>query len=115
MTERNRKGVIAFSITDRVALYTSYMSFVANGGVFVPTSRTYELGDEVFLLLKLMEETVPRPVAGRVVWVTPTGAQSNKVPGIGVQFLDGDAGETRSSIEQRLAATLESDRPTRTM
>ena len=115
MTEWTRKGIIAFSITDRVALYTSYMSFVTNGGVFVPTARSYELGDEVFMLLKLMEETVPQPVKGRVVWVTPAGAQGNKVPGIGVQFLEEDNGATRSGIEQRLAATLESDRPTRTM
>ena len=115
MTERTRKGIIAFSITDRGALYSSYMSFVTNGGVFVPTSRGYELGDEVFMLLKLMDETTPQPVRARVVWVTPAGAQGNKTPGVGVQFLDEDNGATRSGIEQHLAATLQSERPTRTM
>ncbi len=115
MTEQTRKGIIAFSITDRGALYSSYMSFVTNGGVFVPTSRAYELGDDVFMLLKLMEDTSPTPVRGRVVWVTPAGAQGNKTPGVGVQFDEADNGATRSSIEQHLAATLQSERPTQTM
>lgn len=56
MTEETRKGIISFSITDRGALYSSYMSFVNNGGVFVPTARNYELGDRIFMLLKLMDD-----------------------------------------------------------
>lgn len=115
MTTETRKGVIAFSITDRGALYSSYMSFVNNGGMFVPTARNYELGDKVFMLLKLMDETSPSAVTGKVVWVTPAGAQGNKVPGIGVQFDDTDNGANLSNIEQHLAATLQSERPTQTM
>jgi type IV pilus assembly protein PilZ len=115
MTTETRKGVIAFSITDRGALYSSYMSFVNNGGVFVPTARNYELGDNVFVLLKLMDDTAPSAVNAKVVWVTPAGAQGNKAPGIGVQFDDGDNGAVRSNIENHLAATLQSERPTQTM
>ena len=115
MTTETRKGIIAFSISDRGALYSSYMSFVNNGGVFVPTARNYELGDKVFMLLKLMDETSPVPISGSVVWVTPAGAQGNKAPGVGVQFDETDNGSTRSSIEQHLAAALQSDRPTQSM
>ena len=115
MTTETRKGIIAFSITDRGALYSSYMSFATNGGVFVPTARNYELGDKVFMLLKLMDETAPTPVSGTVVWVTPAGAQGNKTPGVGIQFDESDRGDTRSNIEQHLAAALQSDRPTQTM
>lgn len=115
MTEHNRKGIISFSITDRGALYSSYLSFVSRGGLFVPTSRSYELGDEVFMLLQLMDEDSILPVSGQVVWVTPTGAQGNKTPGIGVQFLDDDNDRSRSSIEHYLAATVNGDRPTQTM
>lgn len=115
MTTETRKGIIAFSITDSGALYSSYMSFVTNGGVFVPTSRNYGLGDRVFMLLKLMDDTTPSPVSGTVVWVTPAGAQGNKTAGVGVQFDEDDKGATRSSIEQHLAAKLASDRPTQTM
>ncbi len=115
MTEQTRKGIISFSITDRGALYSSYLSFVQNGGLFVPTSRSYDLGDEVFMLLRLMDDQGITPVVGTVVWVTPAGAQGNKVSGIGVQFLDDDNGATRTNIEQHLAGALNGERRTHTM
>lgn len=115
MTTQTRKGIISFSISDRGALYSSYMSYLQNGGLFVPTARNYEIGDEVFLLLKLMDDDSFAPVSGNVAWVTPAGAQGNKVPGIGVHFSDEDNGNTRSGIEQHLAATLQGERPTQTM
>lgn len=115
MTADTRKGIISFSITDRGALYSSYLSFVNNGGLFVPTARSYELGDNVFMLLKIMDDHSLVPVSGTVVWVTPPGAQGNKTPGVGVQFAEGDNGATRTIIEQHLAAALQGERPTQTM
>lgn len=115
MTAEVRKGIVLFSITDRGALYSSYMSFVQNGGVFVPTARTYELGDEVFMLLKIMDETEMMAVKGHVVWVTSAGAQGNKTPGIGVQFSEEDDGRAKGRIELILSNTLESSRATQTM
>lgn len=115
MTEETRKGIISFSITDRGALYSSYMSFVQNGAVFVPTARSYEIGDKVFMLLKLMDDHSVSPVNGTVVWLTPPGAQGSKVAGVGVQFSDEDQGSTKSSIEQHLAAAIQGERPTQTM
>ena len=115
MVEQSRKGIIAFSITDRGALYSSYMSFVQNGAVFVPTARSYDLGDPVFMLLKLMDDGSPIPVSGKIVWVTPPGAQGNKTPGVGVQFSEDDKGATKSDIEQHLAAAIAGERPTQTM
>lgn len=114
MTTETRKGIIAFSISDRGALYASYMQFVQNGGVFVPTNRSYELGDHVFLLLKLMGDPSPVPVEGQVVWLTPAGAQGNKTPGVGIQFMDTKA-DAKSTIEEHLAAALQGERPTHTM
>ena len=56
------------------------------------------------------------PVAGKVVWVTPTGAQGNRTAGIGVQFADGPDGENvRGKIETTLAGTLNADQSTVTM
>ena len=115
MTTDTRKGIVSFSITDRGALYTSYLSFVTNGGLFVPTPRAFELGDEIFMLLQIMDDVSLVPVKGRVVWITPAGAQGNKTHGIGVQFSAEDNGATRSIIEQHLAAALHGKRPTHTM
>ena len=56
------------------------------------------------------------PVAGTVVWVTPTGAQGARTAGVGVQFADtpeGDAAKGR--IETLLAGTLNAEKPTHTM
>ncbi len=110
-----RQGILTLAIRDKNALYAAYMGYVRNGGLFVPTSSPYRLGDEVFILLTLMEETEKIPVVGRVVWITPKGAQGNRTTGIGLQFLDRDGGPARNKIETYLAGSLESERPTHTM
>jgi len=92
------------------------MPFVKGGGLFVPTTKRYNLGDEVFILLTLMDEKDRLPVAGKVIWVTPSGSQGNRAAGIGVQFNEGSDGETvKTKIETMLAGMLGADRPTHTM
>jgi type IV pilus assembly protein PilZ len=110
-----QQGILTLAIKDKSALYVSYMPFVKNGGLFIPTSKAYRLGDEVFMLLTLMDQQEKIPVAGRVVWVTPRGAGGKRVAGIGVQFSDKDGGQTQKKIETYLAGALGADRPTHTM
>ncbi len=111
-----RQGILSLAIKDRGALYNAYMPFVKGGGLFVPTAKRYNLGDEVFILLTLMDEKDRLPVAGKVTWITPPGAQGNRTAGIGVQFNDSADGEAaRTRIESILAGTLNSDRPTHTL
>jgi len=109
-----RSGILSLTIKDKSVLYAAYMPFITDGGLFIPTNKQYQLGDEVFMLLKLMDEPEKIPVAGKVVWVTPKGAQGNKVAGIGVQFT-GDDNIARNKIETFLAGALKSDRMTHTM
>ncbi len=96
-------------------MYAAYMPFVKGGGLFIPTKKSYQIGEEVFMLLTLMEETEKIPVAGKIIWVTPVGAQGNRAAGIGVQFSDQDEGAARNKIEGFLAGALDSERPTHTM
>ena len=110
-----RQGIMSLTIKDKGALYAAYMPFVKNGGLFIPTNKAYNFGDEVFMLLTLMDDKERLPVAGKIVWVTPQGAQGNKTVGIGVQFSDQDNGATRKKIETYLAGALNADRPTHTM
>ena len=110
-----RQGILSLTIKDKNALYAAYMQFVQNGGLFIPTNKPYKLGDEVFMLLTLMDEPERIPVAGRIVWVTPVGAEGNRAAGIGVQFSEQDGGATREKIETYLAGALEKNRPTHTM
>ena len=109
-----RNGILSLAIKDKAVLYAAYMPFVQNGGLFIPTKKDYELGDEVFMLLNLMDEAEKIPVAGKVVWITPKAAQRNRAAGIGVQFNDQDD-MARSKIETYLAGALQSDRHTHTM
>jgi len=110
-----RQGIMSLTIKDKGALYAAYMPFVKNGGLFIPTDKAYKFGAEVFMLLTLMDDTERLPVAGKIIWVTPQGAQGNKSVGIGVQFSDQDDGATRKKIETYLAGALEAERPTHTM
>jgi len=110
-----RQGILSLSIKDKNALYSAYMPFVVNGGLFVPTAREYEMGQEVFLLLNLMEETERLPIAGKIIWKTPPGSEGYRAAGIGVQFSNQDGGTARNKIETYLAGALASDRTTHTM
>ena len=85
-----RQGILSLTIKDKSALYAAYMPFIKGGGLFIPTKKSYHVGEEVFMLLTLMEETDKIPVAGKIVWITPVGAQGNRAAGIGVQFSDQD-------------------------
>lgn len=110
-----QQRILNFTIKDKNALYASFMPFVRNGGLFIPTDKPYQLGDEIFLLLQLMEENDRIPVAGKVVWITPSGAEGNRAVGIGVQFSDQDKGVARRKIEEYLVGMTNSERQTHTM
>ncbi|MBA3731372.1 MAG: PilZ domain-containing protein [Gammaproteobacteria bacterium] len=105
----NSRGILSLSIQDKPSLEAAFMPFVKNGGVFVPTKKVYKLGEDVFMLLTLIDDKERIPIAGRVVWITPQGAQGNRTPGIGMQFNDQDHGATRNRIEGLLAGTAQSD------
>ncbi|MGV8844530.1 MAG: PilZ domain-containing protein [Pseudomonas sp.] len=109
-----RNGILSLTIKDKSVLYAAYMPFIKHGGLFIPTNKNYQLGDEVFMLLNLMDEPEKIPVAGKVIWITPKGAQGNRAAGVGVQFNEGD-NSARNMIETYLAGTLTSDRQTHTM
>lgn len=114
MSEASGQGILSLTINDKAVLYAAYMPFLEHGGLFVPTKKKYQLGDEVFMLLTLMDEPEKIPIAGRVVWITPTGAQSNRQAGIGVQFSEQDTA-ANAKIENHLGGALKSDRHTHTM
>jgi type IV pilus assembly protein PilZ len=112
----SRPGVLSLSIKEKAALYAAYMSFLKNGGMFVPTSKAYNMGDEVFMLLTLMDDPAKIAVSGHVVWITPSGAHNNRTQGIGVQFAANESGvQARRKIEGILAGALASNRSTHTM
>lgn len=117
MAENPRKGILSLKISDQNTLYHAFMPFLKNGGLFIPTNKKYSLGEEVFLLLTLMDDPEKIPVAGNIAWVTPEGAQGNQAAGIGVHFSNVDDSGTvvRGKIESYLVERLKSDKATHTM
>ncbi|MEX1056262.1 MAG: PilZ domain-containing protein [Natronospirillum sp.] len=107
-------GILQVTMKDKAVLYAAYMPWVVGGGLFIPTNRKFKLGEEVFLLLNLMEETEKIPVTGKVIWVTPRGSQGNRATGVGVQF-DSKSEAAKDKIETYLAGAMSSDRPTHTL
>lgn len=115
-TGQARQAILPLTIKDKAALYSAYMPAIRGGGLFIPTTQSFRLGDEIFLLLHLQEEGDRLPISGKVVWVTPSGAQSGGAAGVGIQFNDSPDGEAaRTKIENVLGAMLNSDKPTHTM
>ena len=108
-----RPSVLSLNINSKSALYAAFMPHLRNGGIFIPTTRGYTIGDEVFMLLSLMEDPAKLPIAGTVVWVTPAGAQNGRAQGIGVHFNNDESGqEARRKIEGLLGGVMQSTRPT---
>jgi type IV pilus assembly protein PilZ len=111
-----RPSVLSLPIKEKAALYAAYMPFLTNGGIFVPTNKSYKIGDEIYLILTLMDDPTKYPIAGKVAWVTPAGANNNKAQGIGVHFSADDSGQrVKLRIEELLGAALRSSRATHTL
>jgi type IV pilus assembly protein PilZ len=111
-----RPGVLSLSIKEKSALFAAYMPFIKGGGLFIPTNKSYRMGEEVFMLLTLMDDPAKLPVTGKVVWVTPGGAHGGRTQGVGVQFAFNESGKAaQNRIEGLLGGSLKSVRPTHTM
>lgn len=111
-----RPSVLSLNINSKSALYAAFMPHLKSGGIFIPTTRAYALGDEVFMLLSLMDDPTKLPIAGTVIWLTPAGAQNGRAQGIGVHFNNDESGlEARRKIEGLLGGVMNSTRPTHTL
>lgn len=110
-----RPSVISLAIRDKSALHAAYMPFVRGGGLFVPTPRPANLGDDLYLILTLLDDTTRFAVPGKVVWITPAGS-TGRQQGVGIQFAANEAGEqAKSRIEALIGSALKSSRPTHTV
>ena len=111
----NKPGVLSLAIKEKSALYAAYMPYVKGGGLFIPTNKSFKIGEEVFMLLSLVDDPMKLKVVGKVVWLTPV-AQANRPQGIGVQFSEKDGGiEVKNKIEAILGGALKANRATHTM
>lgn len=110
-----RPSVLQLAIRDKGALHAAYMRWISGGGLFVPTTRAAQLGDDVFAIVTLLGDPAKVPVPGKVCWITPAGVPGRQ-QGIGMRFAANEAGEqARIRIEKLLTGSLSSTRPTHTI
>jgi type IV pilus assembly protein PilZ len=115
-TASSRPSVIQLSIKEKAALYAAYIPLFSEGGIFIPSSRDYRIGDDVYVLLSLPDDPQRYPVAGKVAWVTPAKAQGGRTQGVGIRFpADEKSRALKIKIEEILGASLGSDRATQTL
>jgi type IV pilus assembly protein PilZ len=111
-----RPSVIQLAIKEKAALYGAYIPLFADGGIFIPTTRDYRLGDDVYVLLSLPDDPQRYPVAGKVGWVSPAGVAGSRTQGVGIRFPSDEKSRLlKLKIEEVLGAHLASERPTQTV
>ncbi|WP_341903980.1 PilZ domain-containing protein [Polaromonas sp. YR568] len=111
-----RPSVVQLAIKEKAALYAAYIPLFKEGGMFIPTVRDYQLGDDIYVLLTLPDDIQRYPVAGKVAWVTPARAAGNRTQGVGVRFPSDEKSRLlKLKIEEILGAHLASERPTQTI
>ena len=111
-----RPSVIQLVFREKGALYAAYIPLLAEGGLFVPTTREYRLGDDIYLLMSLPDDTQRFPVAGKVAWITPSNASGGRTQGVGVRFpADEKTRGLKLKIEEILGTSISSSKPTQTL
>lgn len=99
--------VLNYVINDPVELNLSYMPFVNDGGLFIPSDKNYPLGTKVQVDLVLPGHKESLRIEGKVVWVTPPNALYQVLSGVGIQFTGSQAASVRTQIESGLDKTME--------
>ena len=112
----SRPSVIQLVFREKGALYAAYIPLFTEGGLFVPTTRDYRIGDDIYLLLSLPDDNQRYPVAGKVGWITPANASGGRTQGVGVRFPNDEKTRLlKLRIEEILGTSIQSAKPTQTI
>jgi len=106
---------LSIVIENQQDLVKAYMPFIKSGGLFTATECDYKLGDELALVITLMDQPSRFRVAGKVVWINPPGTLGNKPCGVGLQFIGEGGKEIVNIIESKLSDSDTQTQPTHTM
>lgn len=111
-----RPSVISLSLKGKSALYAAWMPLLKGGGLFMPSNRAHQLGEDVLVVLQFLDEPMKLPISGKVAWINPDHASGNRPQGVGIQLPDNDVGrDLKKRIEGILAPVAKSDRVTHTV
>lgn len=95
------------NIQSQTELNLSYIPFIEGGGLFIPTTERFYLGDTVYINLQLPMQLTSRLVEGKVIWITPKNALYQAYAGIGIQITGANAKELKEEILANLDSKIE--------
>jgi type IV pilus assembly protein PilZ len=107
MMQPRMGGIIQANIPDVDTLFACYMPYVSGGGLFVPSNQPVKMGEEVFILATLPEQTQKVPLTGKVIWISHK-QNGVKPQGFGIQ-LSGEKGVYFRSETERLLTGLKTE------
>ena len=73
-----RPGVFTLVIRSKAALYAAWIPLLKGGGIFLPSNRSHSLGEEVLILLTLLDDPNKIPLQGSVAWINPAHSTGNR-------------------------------------
>jgi type IV pilus assembly protein PilZ len=115
-TTVKRPSVISLNLKGKSALYAAWMPLLKGGGLFMPSGKSHQLGEDVLVVLQFLDDPLKLPISGKVAWINPAHAAGNRPQGVGIQLPDNDVGkELKKKIEGILAPVAKSDRVTHTV
>lgn len=107
-------GLLQVNITDRAMLQASYMPYINGGALFISTKQPVKMGEEVFVLATLPNQSQKIPLTGKVVWISykQTGM---KPQGFAIQLAGEKGIYYKNEAEKLLAGSMSADLPSFTM
>jgi len=115
MAMPGRGGILTCHIENIEMLYASYLSFVSNGALFVPSNDAQQLGNGVFIAITLPNSSERLPMNGKVVWINAK-TQGGRPAGFAVQIGTDIAGQRiKNEVERLLAGKIDGLQSTYTM
>ncbi len=98
-----QRSILKLPLNDVAALHSSYMPFVRNGAIFVPTKKsdTFKFGDEIVVSMHLSETDKKLAIPGKVVWIAPETCERG-TQGLGIQFIGSTKAKVKLIIETML-------------
>lgn len=97
---------LSLVLSDREELHNHYLPMLKGGGLFIPTNSDLDFNTEVLVQVELLAEKQKAAVPGRVVWITPVGAQRSLMKGVGVQIIGTNQARIQQYFENLIADRL---------
>lgn len=109
------QGRLSLVFANLDQLHLSFMPFLRNGGLFIPTPDSYQMGEEVSMLIELPDESEKVQAKGIVSWVTPLHSTGHNKEGVGVEFSDGNGIALRHRITTLLLDSVDQSKKSHTL